>query len=327
MSGNVRYQETWLKGKAADTPFQRECAVRYDVIKEQLKQFQRPFTVLDIGANMGYFTFRIAEDFPHSTVLAVDNRPELLHHALINDYSNVAILNRRVDGNELTLLASCEVVDVVLALNVLHHCEDWSRMFAAIRRMAVLALVETPGPDDYRARAIERHGRVRERVAEFGGNPILVTQSHVTSNAERFMYAIKPNEHHELTRQTVDAEARGAPRMVETFVDATFTHAHIKQAGRQERDFVPGFNLWNLAKLGVSYPVEPTVQRMLLDAVGHAEKDGTKLDDLRPWNFIFNGGSLTPIDFGHKTHNRSSDLERCQALLSSAWSKGPQRRS
>jgi hypothetical protein len=70
----LRYQETWIKGCPTGEAFQRECASRYEPIKAVLGEYKRPFSVFDFGANMGYFTFRIAEDFPQATVIAVDNR-------------------------------------------------------------------------------------------------------------------------------------------------------------------------------------------------------------------------------------------------------------
>lgn len=56
------YQDHWVQGRAVKKG-RRDCESRYQVIREKLNQLKQPFTVLDIGACSGYFSFRIAEEF------------------------------------------------------------------------------------------------------------------------------------------------------------------------------------------------------------------------------------------------------------------------
>ena len=62
------YQPIWIKG-VQDYRFQRECDDRYQPIRELAAQFNRPFSVLDIGANYGYFDFRLMEEFDCTCVM------------------------------------------------------------------------------------------------------------------------------------------------------------------------------------------------------------------------------------------------------------------
>ncbi|MBU9713327.1 class I SAM-dependent methyltransferase [Evansella tamaricis] len=67
------YQDVWIKGKVERKGY-RDCENRYKAIKEQLHGLPQPFTVLDIGADMGYFSFRIAEDFDAKVTLIEKNK-------------------------------------------------------------------------------------------------------------------------------------------------------------------------------------------------------------------------------------------------------------
>lgn len=58
------YQDTWNNGKCI-MKGDRNCLKRYNLIKPIIdNKYHRPFTAIDIGANIGYFSIRLAEDFP-----------------------------------------------------------------------------------------------------------------------------------------------------------------------------------------------------------------------------------------------------------------------
>ena len=61
------YQDTWVNGKLTQKGI-RDCAGRYEVIKNFCLKFTEPFTVCDIGANMAYFGLRLIEDFGCSVI-------------------------------------------------------------------------------------------------------------------------------------------------------------------------------------------------------------------------------------------------------------------
>ena len=63
------YQDVWVKGRVIIKGV-RDCEGRYMAIRNELRRLgfpgkngDRPFTVLDIGAGSGYFSFRLAEEF------------------------------------------------------------------------------------------------------------------------------------------------------------------------------------------------------------------------------------------------------------------------
>lgn len=67
---NGRYQPVWINGQTLRDG-KRESEQRYAAIRPILDKFTRPFTVLDIGCNMGYFCNRIAADYSHAVVIGL----------------------------------------------------------------------------------------------------------------------------------------------------------------------------------------------------------------------------------------------------------------
>ncbi len=110
------------------------CAPRYALIRPILDQFDRPFSVLDLGAAQGYFSFRIAGDYPESACVMVEaNNTSYYawHGDMLNDLchlnghlNNIYYLNRRMDLADLSLMNEREHFDVVIAFLVVHLMHD-----------------------------------------------------------------------------------------------------------------------------------------------------------------------------------------------------------
>jgi trans-aconitate methyltransferase len=310
----MRYQETWIKGCPTGEAFQRECASRYGPIKAVLAKYTRPFSVFDLGANLGYFSFRIAEDFPHATIIAVDNRKELPKLAKANDLPNVVVLPRRMTGDDITALARCEAFDVVLALNVLHHMPDWRGALYGLSQLAGRAIFETPGPGDHGALKRGDHGAIREAVSEMG-EEIFRSPAHTSAGAERIMYQCDLWRFKGLKMQALDADRRKTPEMRKTVVYLTHEEAKISRDD-VPRDFVPGMNLWNAHLMGMAWPLD--AKDRIRREVARMEAQGRWHDDLRPWNFILSGDRAVAIDTDNKHWRKEPEdgaLAKCMAYL------------
>lgn len=310
-----RYQEVWIRGLPVDSPHQRECASRYAVIKKQLEGYDRPFSVLDLGANMAYFSVRIAEDFPQATVLAIDDKEDLKMISRENRLENLIVCQRRMTGAELLRLAKCEAIDVVLCLNVLHHIPDWDLSLEAIRLISKTAIIETPQPGDTGAANPGRLKEIYERVKGLSSRVILRSPSHTTRGAERIMMIVENPSTKSPVMQTLDAEERRAPAMSDIVV---FLDDQVFMKNGQKRDYHPGFNLWNIALMNCIWPTD------LGDRI-KAEAEGKELDDPMPWNFVISGGRAVAIDVGYKNRPPvKGALQRCLDLLSGVKSqRGP----
>lgn len=291
----VQYQPDWINGSARGA-HQRESEARYRVIRAQAARYDRPFSVFDLGANAGYFSIRLAEDFPHATVVAADDKPQLRKNAEANGLANLIVLPKRLSGLSLLRLASCERFDLVLALNVLHHIQDWPEAMSALKAMAHRLIVETPPEGDVGAAHPDRHGPIMAGLA--GAEFIAEFPAHTTAGLMRPVLALKGADETSLSAQTIDARERNAPAMSKHVIRRSYSDARIVFDRGEDRDFVPGMNLWNFALLSGAWPRNPA--GMVEAEVARIEAQGQWPDDLRPWNFVLSAGRAVAIDLGNK---------------------------
>ena len=131
------YLPQWIEGKEVGTGT-RDGNTRYEAIRNYLlaNDIGDNPTVLDLGAWNGYFSRRLAEDFDaHCT--AVDDTLEL------QPYPGVTVINRRLAADEIT-----ETYDVVIAMSVLHHLDNWRQYLDAILAAGKVVFLEVAIPDE-----------------------------------------------------------------------------------------------------------------------------------------------------------------------------------
>lgn len=141
------YQDVYLKGRVVRHGT-RSSEERYQAVARALRRYQRPFTVLDIGANQGYFSFRIAHEFDAFCVM-IEKQPALLENCRNNESNRVVLLQHAVSAGELKRLSHAEHFDVVLALNVIHHFRwRWRTAAGAILSLGDTVIIESPPNND-----------------------------------------------------------------------------------------------------------------------------------------------------------------------------------
>lgn len=176
-----RYQDEWIRGKFT-IKGERECDHRYSIIKSFLQEYQRPFTLLDIGANIGYFSFRIAEDFPDAIVVAVEGKPrflkKLLELAEKNNRDNVIILGKKLSVEDISKLAELEHFDVVIGMSVIHHIyHDPAEGLDAFLKLGDKLILELPNESKYNLQ--------KYSVLESRGQVIGYGDSHINPGSKR----------------------------------------------------------------------------------------------------------------------------------------------
>lgn len=225
-----------------DEPFQRECESRYEIIKKLVGQYKRQFSVLDIGANYGWFGQRLVRDFD-CVYVGIDNKT-------IDPHPRIWHINSHMNAQALLNLSRCESFDVVLCLSVLHHFPDYKKACAAAKRLGQWSIFEIPGEDDTGALAPERHKGIADL---FPGEPIAEAPSHV-SDTMRPMYMWKMEPF--ITEQTLDAAERGVCGYGTYKIRSDFEMSMIEidrrptLSAKEFRDFIPGMNAHNFRLLG-----------------------------------------------------------------------------
>lgn len=316
------YQPVWCKGQVNDYyQFQRDCADRYEVVKELASRFNRPFSVLDVGSSYGYFDVRLMEDFPNAVCVLIDNKEvePILKENLQMDRS--VVIKRKVTAKELMALSRSESFDIVLGLSVLHHFDDPELAYKAIRRLGWWSVFEIPGVDDLGAAFPEKHEAIRDL---FPAKPDGFFDSHVSESKRP--YFILENVPF-IEEQSLDAADRDAPGYSRYRLDVDYDRATFLKGGDKEwwlqcnrcgwklesgaaaknecpecggglnihslesRAFLPGMNLYNFIRLGGGWPTGQLIDLECEQYSGHP--------DFYPWNFIV-GKGITPIDMERK---------------------------
>jgi hypothetical protein len=293
----MAYQERWVRGATVEQG-DRSCADRYALIRPFLQAYQRQFTVWDLGANLGYFGHRIADEFGAVSVM-VDARPVLADVCRENALPTTIAMTHHLTAADLHELAQSEHADVVLALNVIHHMADWREALLAILALGETVIIETPGLDDVESAHYQRSQDILMALSHLGLKMIGYSHSHVTPGVMRPMLIWKrPKASVSSGYAYVErVRARGRHPVRPHTIHSTLGEKQIHFDGAQSRVWHHGMNLWNWLQMGGSYPDRSTVQQQARSvAASLAESHG----DFKPWNLILQGQTVQAIDSGHR---------------------------
>ncbi|HSX12579.1 MAG TPA: class I SAM-dependent methyltransferase [Rhabdochlamydiaceae bacterium] len=118
---------------------------RYTGMKQVLDQYKRPFTVLDIGANNGFFSLKIAEDYDACCVM-VDVSQRLTDICTLNtDRNKIIHFKKKFSLADIKKLTKEEHFDVILVPYVLHHVKDgWEKWFETLLTLGDQIIISIP---------------------------------------------------------------------------------------------------------------------------------------------------------------------------------------
>jgi len=293
------YQDIWIEGEL-DVEGERECASRYAVVAEVLAEFDRPFTLLDLGAADGYFGIRASQDFDCVSVL-VDPNPALPPLCARNPSGKTIVLSRQVTIEDIERMASCEHFDVVLALNILHHFPDPDRVVSAVMSLGDRTIVETPPLDDVGACGQPVIPRLYEELSSRGGRLLTHSPSHVSDSMRPMWVFDTPKT--SIDRSYIDQPENLALGPVRIESTATTKRLTLGRKG-EERDWIPGINLRTYQHLEGAHPPLDAIEGMIRNVRLPEPRHG----DVRPWNFILDGERVHLID-GRDEHAIFDDRE------------------
>jgi len=293
----MAYQDVWIRGGVQQAG-QRDCASRYEPIRSVVAEYRRPITLWDVGANLGYFGLRIADEFGAVSVM-VDRRPALVDICAQNDLPTTIALTHALTGRDLVELAQSEHADVVLCLNVLHHMADWAPALEAVLALGEEVVIETPGRGDRGSAHYDRSQAILDALEAKRPAVIAWIPSHVTPGVRRPMYRFSQSKAALTSGYAYRERVRKkGPHPVRPHViTSTKTIKTVQFVHEAARAWHPGLNLWNWAQLQGAYPDRPAVQASIASA---AAALGQRHGDFRPWNLILQGRAVQVIDSQHR---------------------------
>ena len=317
------YNDIRIKGKTISTGY-RNSEERYEEIFKFCKQFNRPISVLDLGAAEGYFTFRLAEDFS-GVFIAVESNPErkLLELCVKNNNHKVLLLDKQMNLKNLKNLKEVQHFDIVLALNIIHHFDEpFQDVLDTLVSMSSFCFMEHPNPlENDSTKNSQRLEKEKLKLDSF--EPILLNKNEsglgniFNQKLERNLWLLKNTQ-----SKTIDRGWRGSSKYDEEFgpgnhisIKSNFDNIEVDYGLRNEkRIWIQGIDLRTFLENNGVYPTNDEV----LDLINNLKIDNAK--DLGPHNLILNGESLFAIDQDDKldavnTKEKLKDFLKQSGLL------------
>jgi len=304
-----QYQDVWVRG-AAKSKGVRQCADRFELIRNFCAQYQRPFTVLDLGCNLGYFSLRLAETFDCTVVAAEgiygDWTEEVMRE---NGKTRVILLKKIFTLADLRTLAAVEHFDVVLALSVVHHLDGtFDESLEVLRSLGDHLIMELPFEENACGPAIVQQAATAQLPAEaqFMG----LGKSHLAEGERPFYSLSRPKT--QLLKSYL-----GTPRTgLRLTVHSSFTEKRAEFANKSEtRAWHRGINLQTYLWFNGAYPARHEIAQM----VQAHDLGGATHRDIQPWNVLLQGDEVQFIDYDDPNHafayNDSEYRDRLVKLL------------
>lgn len=285
------YQDIVVKGNLVKKGI-RPCEERYNAVRSVCQLFNRPVTVLDIGANLGYFSFKLAQEFKGTFVMIEGGKEEqdyLLTLCKLNDNQQIVLLNKRITLEDLNELASTEHFDITLALSVLHHFnEPLDQVFRAMTRLGNYLVIEMPHPQEHACNQ-SRVQREPLPLHEFRTELLAQTPTHTAPGLNRDTILVH------CPQKTLDKPYWGwmphnsyyqKPEIV-----STHELKYIQfQRKPDARHWIDGINFSTFIALKGNYPTKHKLIQQLKNL------DTSNSTDTRQWNMILSRHTLTTID-------------------------------
>ena len=311
------YNDIRIKGETVFSGY-RNSEKRYDEIFQFCKKFNRPISVLDLGAAEGYFTFRLSEDFS-GVFVAVENNPQrkLLELCIKNNNRNILLLDKQMNLKHLKHLKEVQHFDIVLSLNIIHHFDEpFQDVLETLVSMSSFCFMEHPNSlEDNSTKNSHRLKTEKLRLEKFKPKLLNKNQSGLGNSSnqklERDMWLLENTK-----PKTIDRGWRGSSRYNEQFgpnneinIKSNFDEINVDYSLREEkRNWIHGIDLRTFLENNGAYPTNDEIIH-LIDTMNVDDAQ-----DLGPHNLILNGKQLFPIDQNDKLDDVNTK-EKLKAFL------------
>ena len=297
------YNDVRIKGQTISSGY-RESEDRYKEIFKFCKKFNRPISVLDLGAAEGYFTFRLSEDFS-GVFIAVesDSQRNLLDSCQKNNNRNILLLEKQMNLKSLKNLKEVQHFDIVLALNIVHHFDEpFQDVIDTLVSMSSFCFFEHPNSLENSATK-NSHRLKNEKLNLEKFEPQLLNKNEsglgdsTNKKLQRSMWLLKNTK-----SKTIDRPWRGTQKYNDEFgpdtqidIKSNFDEIVIDYSLRDEsRPWIQGIDLRTFLENNGVYPTNDDV----LNLIDNMKVDNAR--DLGPHNLILNGHELFAIDQNDK---------------------------
>jgi hypothetical protein len=265
----------------------------YKTIMPLLNRYERAFTVLDLDAHLGYYSFNIVHDYNAICVMVEEKQGDILAELCdenILGNRKLMVLKKKLSHDELIRLSECEHFDVILALHGIPETDTNAReTLNTILKLGDHIITKIQAPQQ-NLKAQRIYDLARDEKGQ-----LLATLKDKNDNESLIFLFSKQKTQLKRKYWTFKRLARSNTYTI----NSTFTEKTMKkkQAGSSNvlLPWEPGINLLTFKTLNGIYPFKETIREQLepFSSIKHT--------DLHIWNVIIQGHTLIPIDGNDRT--------------------------
>lgn len=271
----------------------RQSDYYYRLLQSFLNQYQRPFTMLDIGADQGYYSLRTAQDYAAVCVMIESNDQLLENCKAHQELTNLILLNTSFSPAKLQHLSECEHFDVVLALKGMHEFgKQWEEAANAILRMGDYVFIKIPADEkDVEEYVFARGGKILGDIQDDNSTLYLIETKNIYLRRKTWLRSIM---------------SKNLYRIESSFFDKQLIKPSSWPTGAlKATSWIPGINLCTFKMCHGAYPTKDQLRNCMIDL-----KDFCHTDWIMN-NMIVQGKTLALIDFDDELSN----CYFCETLL------------
>ncbi len=312
--GYEQYQDAYVNGKVVKkaSGYERFENQRYEIVNSVFRKYSRPFSVLDIGAAQGYFSFRGAKEYPNSVFVMLEGSnpsyPMISEQLsslcdLNSEVDNVIWLNRSIDPADLKKISSCEHFDVILLLNILHWFpSDWQRIIESCNKMAHVVIIEVPPLEEgsLPEEQIQVRSGIHQYLCKRASQKINGVPRHRSPHLNTTYYICENDKEFYLEKTTLLHPAYGDRKhSIRCNYDSKklFKCDVIPPYIEYNSNWIPGINLLTFLMMNGSWPTRSSIIKFL-------PYDNTHMDWM-PNNMVLSGNKLNLIDKNDKKNEKN----------------------
>lgn len=278
---DIEYNGVTYKGK-------RNCTGRWDIIKNHIPTG----VIYDLGSSQGYYTRKIAED-KRRVIVSFEREPAsvAIQKLLFKDMRHVAICQGEfMEDDFAKLLIVPEQVDCVIALSILHHFQDPTKMVAILSQLTPCLIVEIPADNEKNAIGLATRSILNKELFELHFDfveQIGTAKSHM-DDVERPIYKCTNNR---IVRKNLLPYIGCVDTGRATH---TLEHNYIWTIGG--KSIIDAVNVKTLLEFNVQYPSKDWFKEEAREAYADIELK----TDVRVWNLLFTAYGLIAIDYNEE---------------------------
>lgn len=269
------------------------CDQRYQAIKTILDQYKREITVLDLGAKLGYYSFRIANDYQNSTCVMLESsysEPQLADQLLTlcklnTNLNNIVLLKNKISQKDLAHLTDCEHFDVVLALDfVIDKDLNWKKTIDTILTLGNTILIQTSNnPENKNANNIDTY------LSQKNGIVIFQAENESNPKIQNKIYWFNCNKTSIRCKRFIAEPKNKYLKLF--YIESDYDHKYLLKKGcNHPINWKRGINLFTFLMLNGVYPTKSQIKKEVI------KFSNERLSDFHPGNIIVQGKNVKLID-------------------------------